>query len=359
MRKVFFTFFAFFFCLAAYSQELQSKVFDKKGRLIQRNRVNFFGKLENDYYGIGIIRYEYDRKGNLIKKSYFDKDDRPFVPDSTEKELPEFPAYTLYEYDKEGLLLQISNHRANGNLMDLASAPAVKKFKYNDFNQLIEEYNFNVMGQLRGIGAVEVALVKYKYMRNKMTEKISYDVNKKILDFGLNVAQFGYDDNNRLIKISYYFANSELFLTDRLFYNSSGQLVKEEAYKKDGKLDYSLKYTYEAGKLVQRDYKYFNGTKKTEKHGIELDLPGWKMVNVPQILDVKDVDGIGAFLITVDKNGKIIDFKKSYGDNDLVYACMPFLRQIKLEKDEEATKVSHRGEIKVGILNSNPEVEEF
>lgn len=348
-----------FLSLPVLSQETQSKVFDKKGKLIQRNRVNFSGKIENDFYGIGIIRYEYDRKGNLTKKSYFDKDDKPFNPDTTSRELPEFPSYTLHEYNKEGKVVQISNHKANGGLIDLAGEPAVKKFRYNDFNQLVEEYNFNTKGQLRGVGNVEVAMTKFTYQRGKLTQKISYDKNKKVLDFGLNVAQFSYDGHGKMNKISYFFANSDLYLTDLLYYNTAGKLIKEEAYKKDGKVDYTLKYTYEGDQLIEREYHYFNGTSKVEKHGIQLDLPGWKMENDPYIYDIKDVDGIGAFLVSIDKTGKITEVKKSYGDNDLIYAVMPYLRQIKIIKDDKASKSSLRGEIKVGILNENHDVVEY
>lgn len=342
-----------------HSQELQSKVFDKKGRLIQRNRVNFFGKIENDYYDVGIIKYEYDKKGNLTRKSYFDKDGKPFDPENISKELPEIPSYTLYEYNKEDKVMMISNHFLNGTLVDLANHPAVKKFRYNDFNQLVEEYNFNKMGQLRGIGDVEIALVRYTYMRNRLTQKISLDENKKIINFGLNVAEYSYDDQNRVNKISYYFANSELYLNDLFFYNDKGQLIKEEAYKKDGKLDYAIKYTYFDKQPVQREYRYFNGVKKIEKHGIELHIPGWKMQSIPVIEDVNDVDGIGSFLVTIDKAGRILDIKKSYGSNALVYAIMPYLRQMKIVKDESVTKVSLRGEIKVGILNTDQLVDEF
>jgi hypothetical protein len=340
------------------AQELPTMVYDKKGNLTQRNRVNYFGKLENDFYGIAIIRYQYDRKGNLIQKSYFDKNDKPFIPD-TITSLPEYPTYTLFKYNKDNKLIEVSQHGPKGGYLDLESHSAVKKYVYNHLNQLSEEYNFNKKGKLRGVGTIEVALVKYSYLRNRLSEKKSYDANKKILDFGLSIAQYSYDSLNRINRVSFFFANSDLFLTDRFYYNSAGQLVKEEAYKKDGKLDYTLKYTYNGSHLLKREYSYFNKTSKVEKHGIEVDVPGWKCVSIPNIDGINDIDGTGSFLITIDKNGIITEIKKSYGANALAYACLPYIRKIKLVKDDKATNILHRGEIKIGILNVDPAVEEF
>jgi hypothetical protein len=347
------------FSLNAVGQEdkLRSRVLDKKGNLVQRNRLNFNGVLENDINGIGIIKYEYDRKGNLIKKSYFDKNDKPFQPDTTSRELPEFPCFTLYKYEKENLL-EVSNHNANGAFMDLQNHAAVKKMRYNHFNQLMEEYNFDKKGKLRGVGSFEIAMVKYTYLKNQLIEKRSFDKNKKVLNFGLNIAKYSYDSLNRMSRVSYFFANSDLYLTDLYFYNSSNQIIKEEAYRKDGKLDYTLSYTYDKDQVVKREYKYFNGTSKVEKHGIELDLPGWKMLSLPHIEEIKDINGIGGFLITVDKTGKIVEVKKSFGDNALMYAFLPYLKEIKLLKDDKVAQ-TYKGVIKVGILNPDQLVEEY
>ncbi|MFN3404729.1 MAG: hypothetical protein ACK40G_11575 [Cytophagaceae bacterium] len=345
-----------------FAQENKTLIYDKKGRLIQRNRVNFFGRIENDLSGIAIIKYEYDKKGNLIKKSYFNKDDQMIQPDTNSRVL-EIPSFTLYKYDENNNLIVESNHYSNGALMDLGSKPAVRRMKYNAHGMVLEEYNYDRFGKLRGVGNLEKAVILNTYMGRRLVESRSYDKNKKILDFGLNIMKNTYDDHGRKIRTAYYFANSELYLTDLYFYDSHGNLIKEECYKKDKQLDYVVTYTYNKDRLITREYVYSKGNKQIEKHGIEINVPGWKPLHLPSLEEIKDVDGTCAFYCTVDKEGKIIDIRRSFGRDALIYAVIPYLKDIKLIRDESFTYNSNynnfRGEIKIGILNKDKNVEEF
>lgn len=344
--------------ISGISQTIKTEVRDKKDRLIQKNRVNFYGKLENDLSGIATIKYEYDRKGKLEKKSYFNKDGQMIKPDTSSVNL-EYPSYTLYKYNELGLISEISNHYFDGSYLDLANKPAVKRFKYKN-NQLIDEFNFDKRGKLRGVGNLEKAVVKYTYAGRQLIEVRSYDKDKKILDFGLNIERHTYDSLGRRARTTYHFANSEIFLTDRYFYNNKGQLIKKESYKKNGQLDYSVKYTYASNdQIIKREYQYSNRKTEIEKHGFEVSIPGWKITNLPSLDAIKDIDGIGAFYFTLDQAGNIKELRRSHGKDPLMYAVMPYILQIKFEKDDKNPVSNLKGEIKVGVLNKDIEVEEF
>ncbi|HEY8399768.1 MAG TPA: hypothetical protein VIK89_00825 [Cytophagaceae bacterium] len=357
--SIYFIYIVILSTITVTAQDIKTYVYDKKGRLIQRNRVNFYGKLEADSKGVAFIKYEYDKKGYLEKKSYYGIDGQLYRPDTTSA-IREIPSYCYFRYDKAYNLTEYSNHYANGNLMELTYKPAIKLYKYNQFNQLIEEINLNKYGKLTGVGSMEVAIIKYSYAKNKVVDEISYDVNNKVLDFGINVVKHVYNNQNRREKTNYYYASSDLFQTDRFTYNTSGKLIKHESFKKNGKLDYTIKQSYENGRLVKREYIYSNGEHKEEVHGIELKVTGWKMVTIPSLDGIDDVNGMATFKVTIDKKGNLLSAKSlDYVKPAFLYACYPLLRQIKLERDQNVAEVEYFGEVVIGILNENRYVEEF
>jgi YD repeat-containing protein len=340
---------------------VQNKVYDKKGKLIQRNRVNYFGNLEHDVYGIASIKYEYDRKGNLIKKSYFDKNNKPYQPDTSGKHgNPDFPSYTTYQYENNKLV-QVTNYNTNGTFIDLVDKAAIKRYKYDQSWKLVEETNYDKTGKLVGVGRLDVAITKYAYnFRGQLIEEKSYDINKKILDFGMNIARHSYDSIGRKIRTSYFFANSDLYHTDLFFYDAKNMMVKEESYNKFNKLEYVLKVTYDFnGQVIKKIYEYPDGTSKMSKNGIDLEVKGWKLISEPTISGITDVDGYGSFLIKLDKDGNIIEIKNSSCKAPLAYAMYPYIKQIKISRDASVKEPNFRGELRVGVLNFDPMVEEF
>lgn len=356
MKKILVTLFIVLVSTSLFSQELKSLVYDKKGRLIQRNRVNYFGKLEQDMYGIAMVKYEYDRKGNLVRKSYFDKYNNPYSPDTLRQDLPIFPSYTAYAY-MDDKLVEITNRHTNGALMDLNAQPAVRIMRYNNKGQKVEEITYDKKGKVVGMGGLDIAIQRFKYnLKNQLIEERSYDKDNKLLDFGMNIAQHTYDAQGRKKRTDYFFANSSLYHSDLFFYNTQGQLIKEESYNKYGKLEYTILFTYDGSQLYKREFKYPDKS-IVQKHGFDLNIPGWKIISSPK-LDIKDVDGTGSFLITLDDKGNIIEIKNSSCKVPLAYSLYPYLKQLKFAKDETADEPGHKGELKVGVLNINS-VEEF
>lgn len=356
MKKIFLILLITFISITSFCQELKSLVYDKKGRLIQRNRVGYFGKLEQDIYGIASIKYEYDRKGRLIKKSYYDKAGNLNAPDTLRPDLPMFPSYTEYKYEDDHLT-EITNHHTNGALLDLNNQPAVRVYRYNDRGQKIEEITFDKRGKVVGVGGLDIAIQRYKYnIKNQLIEERSYDKDNKPLDFGMNIVQHIYDGEGRRKRTNYFFANSSLYHADHFSYNSKGQLIKEESYNKYGKLEYTILLTYEGTQLYKREFKYPDKS-VVQKHGFELNMPGWKIISAPK-LDIKDIDGAGSLFITIDDKGNITDIKNSSCKVPLAYAIYPYIKQIKFAKDETVAEPARKGELKVGVLNVD-NVEEY
>ena len=118
-------------------------------------------KLGCDIFGASIQKFEYDKQNRLVKIIGYDnqKNIKPFDKDI---------AITINLYDGKGNLIEIQNFSENGKLIsaEFEDTPIIR-MKYNEANQLIEEWYLDENENLRS----EFAIFKYEY--NSKGERIA------------------------------------------------------------------------------------------------------------------------------------------------------------------------------------------
>ncbi len=119
-------------------------------------------KLDDDIFGATVQRFEYDSTDNLIRITGYDNqiNVKPFYHDI---------AIQINKYDQNGNLVEIRNLGEDEQLIssEFEDTPIIR-MKYNDNNQLIEEWYLDEKENLRS----EFAIIKYKYddQGNRTTE---------------------------------------------------------------------------------------------------------------------------------------------------------------------------------------------
>lgn len=129
-------------------------VFNSKGNPI-------LVKLNDDFFGASILKYEYDKQDRLIKITGYDNQNniKPFNRDI---------AIRVNQYDENGNIVEIRYLGEDGVLIssEFEDTPIIR-LKYNDDNQLIEKWFLDENENLRS----EFAIIKYEY--NDKGERIT------------------------------------------------------------------------------------------------------------------------------------------------------------------------------------------
>lgn len=218
-----------------YGQIIKVSYFDKN------NQPTFYlGNLDGRY---STFAAEYDQYGRVIRNLYFDKNGKPTDPKVM---VPE----AITGYDKWGNIIYIASCDGNGNLiMNPQTGWSYAKQEFDNKGNLLWTAYFNDKEKpmLCRDGYHKVVNT---YTNSNNSESISYfDVSEKpMLVNGYHKEQYKYDENDLCIELAYlgktgkavdnYYGFSKLVFTynkdrsfrDRKYYSATGKMLLQEQY---------------------------------------------------------------------------------------------------------------------------------
>jgi len=180
--------------------QIQTKLYDSKGRLLGTKNVKyndkhvkteteFIDEILKETDGAAITIYKHDRFGNNIEESLLKSDGT-------------LENRSVYKYDKKGYCISMDSYGPDGKLI------STTQYKYNINGDPIENRLLGPEGNLLGF-------VQYKYnQRGNMTEYASYGADEKLIDNGIAVVRFAYDEAGNLIRESNHDAHNRLMLDE-------------------------------------------------------------------------------------------------------------------------------------------------
>ena len=127
--------------------------FDTKERLVVKRFYSHSGELYYDDYGIAIYEYKYDDKGNRIEINHYDEFKELFQINFIG------PAVIQFAYDDNNRISKVSFLDTERQLTS-STGFAIRTYKYNDNNQVIEENRFDEDNQPLDFIA---PVLRYKY----------------------------------------------------------------------------------------------------------------------------------------------------------------------------------------------------
>jgi hypothetical protein len=137
--------------------------FDEQNRLITKRFYNHASELYYDDYGIAIYEYKYDDKGNRIEINHYDEFKELFKINFIG------PAVIQFEYDEKNRVNKVRFLDTERKLTS-ATGFAIRTYKYNDKNQIIEESKFDEENKPLDFMA---PVTRYKYdEKGRVVEKI-------------------------------------------------------------------------------------------------------------------------------------------------------------------------------------------
>ena len=291
----------------------------------QYTGIKYFGvndKLQSDFGGIAIWRYQYDDKGKQIRTDLCDENEK-LLGTKTVK------------YDEKGNKVELE---FVDEILKTLKGIAISRYKYDPLGNTVEEALLEGNGTLtyrfeyehdkkgyrtgmktRGAGGKLISRNKYSYddRGNKAMEKV-YGSDGKLESTGKSE----YDAKGNLVEEATYGPDNKLIKPGvavvRFEYNDRGQMIKEAGYDADGKLieDTSgvalFKYKYDAqGNVVEEGF--YSKDEKPIKEGIAFNRYKYDKSN--RLTEesyhnaggkfVIDLDGVAVRRYKYDKSGEI------------------------------------------------------
>lgn len=194
------------------NQEIECRYYDEKGNLTKGG---------NDIYSI--VRYEYDARGNVVKVSYFDKNDKPMLCRSG-------MASVQKEYDAYGHSIRELNYDTEGRLTDPKIMTPEARAEYDRQGNLICSAAYDGKGK-----RIPFKQNNFSYIRSEFDNR-----NNKLYD--------AYFDENEMPvvskehgyhKVVYTYDDQTDWLLSEQFFNASGKPMTCNGYHKQA-------YTYDA-----------------------------------------------------------------------------------------------------------------
>lgn len=138
--------------------------------LLERRYLNSKFRLTLNSDSCAVIRMEYDKKGVLIKKSYFDIYEQPV--NSTQKF-----CRIEFKYNKYGNIIENHCYRKRGGKNHIEF-----RYKYDSFERIIERTSWK-NGKTLFADNNGCAIIRVKYdILGKAIETIYYDINNKLIE---------------------------------------------------------------------------------------------------------------------------------------------------------------------------------
>ena len=217
------------------------------------------------YYGngkVGLIE-EFDEKGNWIKETNYDENDkmssyRTFEYDENGRVTKEtdydtdgkVSSYCTYEYDEKGNWIKETNYDENDKMS------SYRTFEYDENGRVTKETDYNTDGKVSSYCTYE-----YDEKGNRIKDT-DYDENNNVKD----VHEREYDENGNQVKWTEYDSEGQLVEYCIYEYNSDNEYKKDTTYDSEGNV---IGYTiYEkAGKGKWQKCTSYDADGKSTSHG--------------------------------------------------------------------------------------------
>ncbi len=228
------------------------------------------------YYGNGVAEYweifEYDEIGNLVSsKEYKDELLTELMVTNlyNTDELVETSVYLIlyenwiwweeFEYDVSGKLIKSYYCTDEGfvteKLYDMDEDIKSEQEHFEGQSQSESVYEYNENGDLQEVlvnGIVENSYSITEYdvyeRKTKITKEDQY--------VGLRITILEYDENNSLIKESYYRDEALTLLAYVCEYDAMGNEIRESVYNEEGKVTYVREYNNKRALIRRLEYEY-------------------------------------------------------------------------------------------------------
>ncbi|MGM0580503.1 MAG: hypothetical protein ACQETL_07480 [Bacteroidota bacterium] len=177
--------------------------YDDRDNLVYTITYDSKGELEETPMGIAIIKREYDETSNLIQKSYYDENKKPFRTEFSG------PAIIKYKYDEKGNKVETNYCDEKGQ--SLSNGFAIITYDYDKNGNIIEKHYFDSNRKLTN----NICIFKYKYDQNgRKIEESKHDNSEQLIktddNYKNSIIRYKYDKDDRLIERTFYDENNEL-----------------------------------------------------------------------------------------------------------------------------------------------------
>ena len=213
---------------------------------------NVTGKMvrEKDYDFAGVsdgsrdIGYEYDDKGNLIKKIYYNayNADGSINYDAYNSD-KNIMGWEEFEYDSDGNEIKATSCAYDGSIFDWM------EYGYDNVGNMTKEVWYNENGDI-----IDWDEYEYDDVGNKIKE-ISYNEDGSISDW----QELEYDSAGNKIKIISYNEDGSISWWQESEYDNVGNKIKVISYNEDGSVRYWEEYKYDAVGNQTKWISYRNG----------------------------------------------------------------------------------------------------
>lgn len=209
-------------------EHVNDKGFEVK--VIRRDSLNHINRSDATGDGIAITKTEYDDRGNKIRESYFDENEKPINNQAGFHVLSK-------KYSPDDMLLEIS-------FLDIYDQPGMDRdsvhavhFTRNHIGRVIEEYSTDLYGNKMKNYEDEVYMVRTNYNPLGLEESYTYwkdSVTPMPRWNGVYKTSFKYDEDGSITEYNYHDQNGALFKTGdgsstvQLTYRDDGQIIKRE-----------------------------------------------------------------------------------------------------------------------------------
>jgi hypothetical protein len=212
--------------------------YDEQNRLIESEFLDAKGALKNTSLGYAVERRQYDAKGNLTQRIWFDK----------EKGLSR---KTDSRYDPQNNLVEETIFLAEENETEVA------KYRYDDAQRWIEKIETDLNQT-----TFRKTMRKYDSSGN-LLEEASCDFSGKLLDNAVEIAKTTFEYQNGKKSRESRFSASGVLRTDMRF-DLIGNITERTQYASDGSLIETKRSKYDSyGNLLEENF-FKHNAKKSE-----------------------------------------------------------------------------------------------
>lgn len=266
-----------------------------------------------------------------------------------------------FEYDNKGNYIRRVAYDQNDEICDVNDyySSAIEVLEYNAKNQLIKRKKLDKFENPTPLRLHDCSITAYTYneLGQLLSEK-NFNAEGHYIQDGRSLIKYAYHEDGSLSNRSYLYRDSSINLSTNYTYQKD--LIKEETFNREGeRISYSI-YHYNKEKISFVEA----WDKKRDsililKERFDLDLDGW-IIKPSDLKKIKIKSPyFGAFDIEVDEAGQIIDILpiviSLQEDFDFYVDFYEDMRSVKLERDSTHTYPSQSGKLFFYSLRNVPE----
>ncbi|MDT0620873.1 hypothetical protein [Croceitalea vernalis] len=220
-----------------YSDDLwgATKYIYEGDSIIKEQNLDAYGDIVQNENNVAITKKRFNRRNKMISEIYLDVDGSFAKMDDGIVEY-------RYQYDEHGNTIETSTYDSIGSLKEFESDVAIIKWEYDENGNKSSTTYFNANNELAiATDRITYNIYEYR-KDGKLLERRNYDINKKstslngvfktkfvLNNAGLDSIQFQYESNGKLKKgvaITRFYYNKYNNLTRTEYYDSSNRRIR-------------------------------------------------------------------------------------------------------------------------------------